>query len=92
MKKSFYITSTIFYPNAKLHLGHAYTMTVCDIINRYHKLKGEDTLFLTGADENTGKVVKAAGEVGQDTPEFLAGITEGFQKLYRLPGLRVKKN
>ncbi len=81
-KKPFYITSTIFYPNAKLHLGHAYTMTVCDIINRSHKLQGEETFFVTGADENTGKVIKAAEEVGQSTEDFLDGITDGFKKLY----------
>jgi methionyl-tRNA synthetase len=81
-KNSFYITGTIFYPNAKLHLGHAYTSTVCDILNRYHKLKGENSYFLTGADENTGKVVKAAEEEGKTTEAFLTGITEGFKKLY----------
>lgn len=81
-KNSFYITGTIFYPNAKLHIGHAYTITVCDIINRYRKLKGEDTYFLTGSDENTGKVIKAASEANQSTEDFLTGITEGFKKLY----------
>lgn len=81
-KKSFYITGTIFYPNDKLHLGHAYTTTICDIINRYHKLKGENTCFLTGSDENTGKVIKSAQEAGKSTEDFLTGITEGFKKLY----------
>ena len=81
-KKNFYITGTIFYPNDKLHIGHAYTTTVCDILNRYHKLKGENTCFLTGSDENTGKVTKAAMEAGQSTEDFLKGITEGFKKLY----------
>lgn len=81
-KKPFYITSTIFYPNAQLHIGHAYNMTICDILNRYHKIKGENSFFLTGADENTGKVVKASQEANKSTEDFLFGITEGFRKLY----------
>ena len=55
---------------------------MCDIINRYHRLKGENTCFLTGADENTGKVIKAAEAIGQSTEDFLTGITEGFKKLF----------
>ncbi len=80
--KSFYLTSTIFYPNAQLHMGHVYTMTICDIIARYQKLIGNETLFLTGSDENTAKIVKAAKEKGQEVPEFLNEITAGFKKLY----------
>ncbi|MFA7252742.1 MAG: methionine--tRNA ligase [Candidatus Paceibacterota bacterium] len=82
MSKNFYITSPIFYPNAKLHMGHAYTMTLCDILARYHKLINEDTYFLAGADENTGKVTKAAAEKGQTLDVFLGEITKGFKKLY----------
>jgi len=81
-KKKFYITSPIFYPNANLHIGHAYTMTVCDVLARYHRLMGHPTYFLTGADENTGKVVKAAEEKGITVPKFLDGITENFKKLF----------
>ncbi len=81
-KKPFYITGTIFYPNANLHMGHVYTMTVCDIIARYQRLIGAETLFLTGADENTGKVVKAAQEKGEGVMEFLDVITSGFKQLY----------
>ncbi len=78
----FYITSPIFYPNAKLHLGHAYTMTVCDILARYHRLVGDATYFLTGTDENTGKVIKVAAEQNVSTHEYLEGISANFQKLY----------
>lgn len=82
MKKSFYITSPIFYPNANLHMGHAYTMTVCDIIARYHCLAGDKTYFLAGSDENTGKVVKSASEAGKDVSTFLAEINQNFKNLY----------
>jgi len=80
--KRFYITSPIFYPNANLHMGHAYTMTLCDIFNRYHKLINEETYFLAGTDENTGKVIKAAEEKKQTLQDFLTEITSGFKKLY----------
>jgi methionyl-tRNA synthetase len=81
-KDSFYVTSPIFYPNANLHMGHAYVMTVCDILARYHRLIGDSTYFLTGSDENTGKVVEAAEKKHQDVENFLTEITDGFKKLF----------
>src|ERR1700733_12948961 len=82
-KKTFYITSPIFYPNANLHMGQAYTMTVCDCLVRYHRLLGEETYFLTGADENTGQVIKAAAEKGVGVAEFLENSSQNFKKLYK---------
>jgi len=81
-KNTFYITTPIFYPNAKLHMGHAYTTTVCDILARYNRLKGKETWLLTGADENTEKVVRAASAVNQPVSEYLDGIVNGFKDLY----------
>jgi methionyl-tRNA synthetase len=83
MKKTFYITSPIFYPNAKLHLGHAYVMTVCDIMARYHRLIGDNTYFLTGSDENTSKVIKAAAEQGRGVKDYLDEIVKSFGELYK---------
>ena len=57
---SFFITTPIYYVNAKPHLGHAYTTVVADAMARYHKLIGEDTMFLTGTDEHGDKIVQAA--------------------------------
>lgn len=85
--KSFYITSPIFYPNAKLHMGHVYTMTVCDILSRFERIRGKDVFFLTGSDENTGKVVKAAAEAGQPVEEFLQEIVDNFADLYAKLGI-----
>lgn len=82
MSKTFYITTPIFYPNANLHMGHAYTVTVCDILSRYHNLLGEDTYFLTGSDENTGKILKTVEEKGITVPEYLQEISGNFKKLY----------
>jgi methionyl-tRNA synthetase len=80
--KTFYLTTPIFYPNAKLHLGHAYTTTISDILVRYHKLKGEETYFLTGSDENTQKVVLAARKEGKEPQVFLGSIVENFKSLF----------
>jgi methionyl-tRNA synthetase len=80
--KKFYITSPIFYPNAKLHLGHAYVMTICDILARYHRLIGDSTFFLTGSDENTAKLIKAATEQGRNVQEYLDEIVKSFGELY----------
>lgn len=80
--KTFYVTSPIFYPNAKLHIGHAYAMTLCDIAARYHRLIGDSTYFLTGSDENTGKLIKAAAEKGKDVQEYLNEIVGSFEELY----------
>lgn len=82
MNKSFYITTPIFYPNAELHLGHAYAVTVCDVLARYHRLKGDQTYFLTGADENTSKVIKAAESLGKDPRTHLDDIVLSFKTLF----------
>lgn len=80
--EKFYLTTPIFYPNAKLHMGHAYTTVLSDILVRYHRLRGEQTYFLTGSDENTQKMVDAAGKEGKDPLQFLDGIIENFKYLY----------
>lgn len=82
MGEKFYITTPIFYPNANLHMGHAYTTTLSDCIARYHRLKGDDVYLLTGADENTEKVVRAAKAVGVSTTEYLDKIVSGFKGLF----------
>lgn len=84
MAKTFYITTPIFYPNANLHMGHAYTVTVCDVLARAHKLQGDEVYFLTGSDENTGKILKAVEEKGQSAEAYLQEVTEAFKNLYGL--------
>lgn len=81
-EKSFYITTPIFYPNANLHMGHAYTAVISDIFSRYHKLKGEQTYFLTGSDENTQKVVEASLKAGKNPKDFLNEIVLNFKNLF----------
>ena len=82
MKKTFYLTTPIFYPNAKLHLGHAYTMTLSDAFVRHHRGLGEKTYFLAGSDENTQKMVDAAAKAGTEPMAFLDGIVQNFMALY----------
>lgn len=81
MSKTFYITTPIFYPNANLHMGHAYVVTLCDVLARYHRLVGDKTYFLTGSDENTGKILKSLGE-GGEVASYLDKLTENFKDLY----------
>lgn len=80
--KSFFITTPIYYVNAKPHLGHAYTTVVADALARFHKLIGEDTLFLTGTDEHGDKIVQAAEKEGKTPQEFVDAISARFQALW----------
>ncbi len=59
-KKSFYITTPIYYSNGVPHVGHAYSSFIADIFFRYHKYSGIDSKFTTGVDENSQKVVESA--------------------------------
>ncbi|MDC0336560.1 methionine--tRNA ligase, partial [Pseudodesulfovibrio sp.] len=78
----FYITTPIYYVNAKPHLGHAYTTTVADSLNRFHKLMGEETYFLTGTDEHGDKIVQAAEAGGQSPQEYVDTISTLFKDLW----------
>ena len=80
---TFYLTTPIFYPNAKLHLGHAYVMTLADTLARAKRGAGVKTYFLAGSDENTQKMVDAASKAGKEPLEFLKAIVENFTNLYK---------
>lgn len=71
MKKPFYITTPIYYVTDAPHIGHLYSTVACDILARYHRLQGDEVLFLTGTDEHGQKVQKKAKEAGE-TPIQLA--------------------
>lgn len=78
----FYITTPIFYPNSKLHLGHAYVTILADIFNRYHKAIGDATYFVTGADEHSIKVVKSAEKANESVEVYTQKIATGFKELF----------
>ena len=87
---SFYITTPIYYVNAKPHLGHAYTTTVADSVTRFHKLMGEETYFLTGTDEHGDKIVQAAEAGGQSPQEYVDTISGLFKDLW--PQMHISNN
>lgn len=83
MAKNFYITTPIYYPSAKLHIGHAYCTTLADTIARFHRMKGENTYFLTGSDEHGEKIQRNAEAKGVTPQAFVDEIVEGIQKLWK---------
>lgn len=83
-KKRFYITTPIYYPSAKLHIGHAYCSTLTDVFARYKRLRGFECYFLTGADEHGMKIEKNAAAAGKTPQQFVDDIVEGFYKLWDL--------
>lgn len=89
MSRKAYITTPIFYPNAKPHLGHAYTATIADIFVRARRALGEEVYFLTGLDENTEKVARAARATGQETNAYLNSVVSSFQELFAERGLNI---
>ncbi|WP_294159413.1 methionine--tRNA ligase [uncultured Selenomonas sp.] len=82
-KKPFYITTPIYYPSAKLHIGHAYCTTIADAIARYHRLAGDDVFFLTGSDEHGLKIQQKAEEAGIQPIEYTDKIVASFQALWK---------
>jgi methionyl-tRNA synthetase len=79
MTKPFYITTPIYYVNAEPHIGHAYTTIVADVLNRFHRLMGCDTFFLTGTDEHGDKIVQAATGAGVSPREYVDRISGIFR-------------
>ena len=83
-KKSFYITTPIYYVNDVPHIGHAYTTVIADAISRFKKLAGCDVFFLTGTDEHGQKVEKAAAEKGMTPLELADRMVVRFKKLWQV--------
>lgn len=82
-EQSFYITTPIYYPSAKLHIGHAYCTTIADSIARYKRLSDFDVFFLTGSDEHGQKIEQKAEEQGVTPIEYVDKIVAGFQNLWK---------
>ncbi len=78
----FYITTPIYYVNARPHLGHAYSTVVADVLNRFHRMCGQETYFLTGTDEHGDKVVRAAKEEGLSPLVYADQISGLFKTLW----------
>ena len=82
MEKRCYITTPIYYVNAAPHIGHAYTTIVADVLNRFYKLMGYETFFLTGTDEHGDKIVQAAAQEGMEPKEYVDRISQLFRDLW----------
>src|SRR5436853_7400145 len=83
MPKFFYITTPIFYPNDRLHLGHAYTMVLADIIVRYKKSQGWQVYFQTGSDEHGEKIEKKANSLGISPQKLVDKNVLLFKQLWK---------
>ena len=81
MNKKFYITTPIYYPSAKPHMGHAYSSIIADFFARFKKIDDHDVHFLTGTDEHGLKIQRAAEKQGVDTLEFCNQISQTFRDL-----------
>ncbi|MCM3698320.1 methionine--tRNA ligase [Paenibacillus macerans] len=79
---TFYITTPIYYPSDKLHIGHAYTTVAGDAMARYKRLRGYDVRYLTGTDEHGQKIERKAQEKGQTPQQFVDGIVAGIRQLW----------
>ena len=89
--KKFYITTPIYYVNARPHVGHAYTTIVCDSVARYHRMLGDDTFFLTGTDEHGQKIERSASALGL-TPQALTNqIAAEYRALWDQMGITYDK-
>ena len=83
-KKTFYITTPIYYPSDKLHIGHTYSTVAADAIARYKRFQGYDTFFLTGTDEHGQKIEDKAKEAGVTPKEYVDKIVAGIKDLWKL--------
>lgn len=82
-KKTFYITTPIYYPSGNLHIGHAYSTVAGDVIARYKRMRGYDVMYLTGTDEHGQKIQKKAEEKGVTPQEYVDEIVSGIQDLWK---------
>lgn len=83
-KPSYYITTPIYYPSDKLHIGHSYTTVAADAIARYKRLKGYDVMFLTGTDEHGQKIERKAEAKGITPKQYVDEIVSGINELWKL--------
>ena len=82
MASPFYITTPIYYVNARPHLGHAYTTIAADVVRRFHAMSTDQTYFLTGTDEHGDKIVRAAKKEKRTPREYVDQISGLFRKLW----------
>lgn len=82
MSNRFYVTTPIYYVNAEPHLGHLYTTMVVDTLRRFYTQRGYDAYMLTGTDEHSQKIERAADAAGKPVTDFVGGLAEAFQRTF----------
>ncbi|HEU5140312.1 MAG TPA: methionine--tRNA ligase [Bacillales bacterium] len=82
-EKTFYITTPIYYPSGKLHIGNVYTTVAADTMARYKRMRGYDVMYLTGTDEHGQKIQKKAEKAGVAPKEYVDEIVAGIQDLWK---------
>ena len=91
MTKTFYITTPIYYPSGKLHIGSAYTTIACDVLARYKRMMNYDVFYLTGLDEHGQKIQQKAEEAGITPQEYVDGMVVGVKDLWQLLNISYDK-
>ncbi len=86
-QQKFYLTTPIYYVNARPHIGHAYTTIVADVLARRHRLLGDDTFFLTGTDEHGQKIERSAAAAGVPPQQFADQVSKTFEDLWKRMGI-----
>ncbi|MDI9478349.1 MAG: methionine--tRNA ligase [Bacillota bacterium] len=86
-KGTFYVTTPIYYPSDKLHIGHAYTTVAADTIVKYKAMQGYETMFLTGSDEHGQKIQRKAQEAGKEPKQYVDEIVATFKSLWEKLGI-----
>jgi len=86
-REKFFITTPIYYVNARPHIGHTYTTVVCDAVARRKRMLGHDTYFLTGTDEHGQKIERSAAASGQSPQEFADRVSAEFRGLWDRMGI-----
>ena len=82
MKETFYVTTPIYYPSGKFHIGTAYSTVVADALKRYNKLKGKECFMLTGTDEHGQKIETKANEAGETPQQYVDRMAKMAKELW----------
>ena len=90
-KKPYYITTPIYYPSTKLHIGNTYTTVAADALARFKRLNGYDVMFLTGTDEHGQKIQRIAEEKGITPKEHVDEIVAGIKELWSMMNISYDK-
>jgi len=84
IKPKYYITTPIYFPSGKWHLGHSYTTVCCDALARFNRLEGKEVFYLTGTDEHGQKIEENAKKAGKSPQEFVDELVASIKELWKL--------